>query len=625
MCGFAGILSQDLPIDRSMLQAAGKAIQHRGPDHQGVFINPAGSAGFVHQRLSIQDLDPRANQPFFSADKRYLIVYNGEVYNYPELRQKLEASNVALRTNCDTEAILERYIQIGAACLEELNGMFAFAIWDSYDKSLFIARDRLGIKPLYYTVEKNCFAFTSDLKAFQHFPQVSKVLNVDAIWQYLYFGYVPQPETIYQKVHKLLPGHHLTVKFDFQPEVKSYWSLQEQSKTARATKDSTEHFRELLKESVQKRLLSDVEVGAFSSGGLDSSSIVSLLGTNQLKTFTIGFEHQSNTLDLQRSKELSQLKDVPQIINIIGENSLQEFADFFSLMDEPLSEASIVPLLFNFKIAREHGVKVVLSGDGADELLGGYGYFGQIANYERWQGTPKALWQIGMKLTTLALGGLPANGNLGKFRDLRLRKTLQILSQRDLAQCHELILSQNNLADIQKIARTPIRKIRDAHMAELYQGNAFSSEKVLEVEMQSALVNKHLAKVDKASMAHSVEARVPFLDHELVAFATSLKMGDRNGKKILKKAMQGIVPDNIIQDKKRGFNLPLKPWSQKYLSDEGSGYIDLAALEQIGLFEQKGIQHLMRENKQGIIDHSRTLWSLFVLSGWLKHNHYELP
>ena len=624
MCGIAGFITKQPLLDAQMLQNAGNAMKHRGPDHQGIYLEDSNTFGLVHQRLSILDLDPRANQPMFSLDKRYIIVYNGEVYNYKELRLCLIKDGIQFRTNGDTEVILNLFLKKGEACLEELNGMFAFAIWDTKERRLFIARDRLGIKPLHYTLTDSYFAFTSDLKVFQEISFIGKRLSKESIWQFLFFGYVPQPSTIFENVYKLLPGHTMTIDGQLRCSKTKYWDLDlNTKKQPTKNKDIIEKFYALFQQSVQRRLVSDVEVGAFLSGGLDSSSIVASMNRPDSKCFTIGFNFQSNTLDLKRAKELSQHLNLQQIENIIDEKSVWDFYDFLKIMDEPISESSILSLLFNYKIAKKNNIKVILSGDGADELLGGYGYFRAIDRFRKWENVPKGFWKGAYSLTDLFFSGIKANSRPGKFRDIYIRKTLTSLLQNDVSSCHQLILSQNNFDDLRKLSTGNLRGIRDSFMDELYHGQNADLHRILAIESKSALVNKHLTKVDKASMANSVEARVPFLDHELVEFVFSLPGKFKTGKSILKQAMRGRVPDSIINDRKRGFNLPMKSWVRSYIVKDEK-LIDIDGIESLGILSRKAYFDMVKNFNRGKTDHSRTIWSLFVLSGWLNSNKYSV-
>ena len=621
MCGIAGIIGLNQSVETSWLEAAGLAMEHRGPDHQGVFLEENREMGLVHQRLSILDLDPRSHQPFFSSDGQYVMVFNGEIYNFKELRHQLESSGSSFKTNSDTEVLLEMFVQKGEDCLQELNGMFAFAVWNRKSRSLFIARDRLGIKPLYYSQSSNHFAFTSDLKTFQHFPGISRKLSSESIWQYLFFGYVPQPATIFKDVYKLLPGHSLTLNPGKPAEIKRYWSLPEAN--PQGLEGNADELGALLQKSVDRRRVSDVRLGAFASGGLDSSSILATIRDPEMPTYTIGFAYQSNPLDVIRSKEVSEALGMQHHLNTLDETSLAAFNDFTGIMDEPLSEASILPLLHNFRFAREDHTKVILSGDGADEIMGGYSYFHQIQQFKHYSGAPKSLWNLGLGLTNLFLGRLAANSKPGKFRDLYIRKTLEMLAVKDQGLCHQLLVSQNNLADIKKLSGQKVNSVTDQWMEELSAQHGGNWDQVLAVETQTALVNKHLAKVDKSSMANSVEARVPFLDHELVEYLFRLSPGNKTDKKLLKEAMQGKLPPSIMSDRKRGFNLPLKSWIKEYITAPDSGYLMKEQLDKLGLFSGPEMDQLIATHRKGKKDHSRTIWSLYALSQWLSRHRWE--
>ncbi|MGD1847238.1 MAG: asparagine synthase (glutamine-hydrolyzing) [Salibacteraceae bacterium] len=620
MCGFAGIVTASSLPSEAELRAAGDLIRHRGPDHQGIFRQESQGLGLVHQRLSILALDPRSHQPFFSPDGRFVLVFNGEIYNYREIREGLVRDGAVCQTESDTEVLLQLLMQRGKAALEALNGMFAFAFWDSQEQQLLIARDRLGIKPLYYFHREGTIAFTSDLKAFQAWECIPKTIDPQSIWQYLFYGYVPLDRSIYQSVQKLKPGHLIEWQPGSTCQTARWWNPQAAPKPDRVDAHSV---RDLLGNSIAQRLISDVKVGAFASGGLDSSGILSYLQKAQIETFTIGFEHQSNTLDIQRSKELSARYNIPQTLTILGEESLEGFNHFLELMDEPLSEASILPLYHNYRIAKAHGAKVILSGDGADEVWGGYQYFQGIQRQPSLR-QYSFLYGLGYPLVRGMLGFLKANSKAGKFRDLYLLNFLQNLSHASMGAAHSFQVSQKNRDDLQQLSSGKITSLIDPLMEQLYREKDLDWQAMLSVETETVLVNKHLAKVDKASMANSIEARVPYLDHRLVEAAQHATQADRTGKQLLKQALAPQLPNNIIQDRKRGFNLPLKAWVKAYITKAGANHLDKQSLEALGIISMPALDHLIQVHRNGYRDHSRTLWSLYVLSRWLQHNAWQL-
>lgn len=620
MCGFVGIWDKDGRVTEQLLTKSGTAIAHRGPDYQGTF-HEKNIIGFVHQRLSIIDIDSRSNQPMQSKNQRYTLVFNGEIYNYALIRRELENEGEIFNTESDTEVLLRLFEKHGEKCLKELEGMFAFCIYDKQTKRWFIARDRMGIKPLYYYIGKNTVAITSDLKAFQKVDFIPKKIDRQAIWQYLHYGFVPQPQSIFQEVKKLLPGHYGWITEDFKIEIHRYWSIDDVAVRDGLSND-VERFDELFIKSVEKRLISDVEVGAFSSGGLDSSSIITTINQKQLKTFTIGFEHQSNKLDLERSAEFAETNNLNQFTQILPVDCLNESHEFFELLDEPFSEASILPLWYNFKQAKNQGIKVILGGDGADELLGGYNYFDQLQKHDKFTSFPpiilKSFQQASMKL----LSPFHSTTRAGKFRDIFLNQALSVYMKESVPDAHQHIISQKNEGDLVTLGLSDITWLEDVFMQDLYKKRPQDIENYLKVEMQTTLVNKHLSKVDKSSMMHGVEARVPFMDYNLVEYATGLPEQYKREKAVLKQAVKTRVPQAILTDKKRGFNLPLKQWTIDHII--GKEAIDVGKLDELGVVDRNGIDDLKNKMLKGREDTSRTLWSLFVLSHWLNNNTYEI-
>jgi len=627
MCGLAGIYIDSPEISEEMLRAMGDKISHRGPDYQGVYLTKDRKFGVVHQRLAIVDLDERANQPMTSDCGNYVIAFNGEIYNHRSIRNKLESLGRRFRTESDTEVLLQAYRQWGAKCLGRFQGMFAFAVWDEANEKLFLARDRIGIKPLYYGDFGNRFFFGSDIKTLQGSDLVPKKIKRKSLAQYLFYGHVPQPNSIYENIFKLLPGHHLTWSPREGVATKQYWDVSPcDSNTARCS-DWVEELDCRLGSAVKDRLMSDVPLAAFLSGGLDSSLIVSHMPAENLKTFTIGFEHQSNTLDLGRSKEMAAYRGVENTQTILNETALNDYDSFLQVMDEPFAESSAMALFCNFKAARDAGIKVILSGDGADEVLGGYEYLFRINHFERLNFVPSFAWCGMLGMSHLLLSRFSPASKAGKVRDIYIERSLRTLARNSMSSRHELMLSADNEQDLLRLesSRDELANLLpDTFLRNAYDSNAFESnlQRGLYAEMKGPLVNKQLTKLDKASMANSVEGRVPFLDHELVEFAFRMPDELRTHKRVLKQAAVGRVPQSIVSDRKRGFNVPMHRWLDKYIIRDDWTNLWTDKFDDIGLITKPAVQNFVRQNQRDRKSNFYTLWALHVLRRWLDSNQF---
>ena len=608
----------------------GHAIAHRGPDNQGIFLSEDRRLGLVHQRLAIVDLDKRANQPMLSECGRFRLVFNGEIYNHVKLRKELETLGHRFRSESDTEVLLNAFIEWGPSSLSRLQGMFAFGVCDQSNRSLFLARDRIGIKPLFYTQLANGIAFCSDLKAFQPCERIAKKIDRRSLWQYMYYNYVPQPRSVFADIFKVLPGHSLSWSASHGVQVAKYWDI-----AADGPKDNlddwAERFREKLSESVNDRMMSDVPVGAFLSGGLDSSAIVSHISRNDVQTFTIGFQHQSNTLDLTRAVEMAEFRVVRNTRTILDETALDEFEDLVDLLDEPMAESSMMALYCNFKIARKAGIKVILSGDGADEVLGGYGYLFRLLNFQSWNNVPKQVWRGLLGCSTIALSRFSPASRIGKVRDIYIERSLRALNRCGMAARHELMISGDNTDDLLGLGlqladatdTLSDETLNRAH-AEARQHTESDLEALLYAEVKVPLVNKHLTKLDRASMANGVEARVPFLDHELVELAFQMPESQKNRKAVLKASLDGMVPASILGDSKRGFNVPMHRWLQDFVIRGDWQNLWADEFEDVGLATKESVRRLVEWHLAGKRANFYTLWSLYVLRLWLRSNRYSI-
>ncbi|MGI8787737.1 MAG: asparagine synthase (glutamine-hydrolyzing) [Pyrinomonadaceae bacterium] len=620
MCGIAGFISKqrDAPAaEREMLlDAMCKVITHRGPDEQGATIE--GRAALGMRRLAIIDLKC-GQQPISTEDGNLIIVFNGEIYNYRELKTELESLGHRFKTNSDTETILLAYRQFGADCLQKLRGMFAFAIWNKREESLFIARDRVGKKPLFYSMtERGNFVFGSELKVLLTHGEVKKEIDFAALDAYLTFGYVPEEFCIFKNVEKLAPGHFLIFK-DGKIETKKYWDFQYTKITeVKSETEYVERLRELLKEAVKIRLISEVPLGAFLSGGVDSSTIVGLMSQISdapVKTFSIGFNEDSfNELKYARlaaehfHTEHHEFVVTPDLVEIVDELVWH--------FDEPFADPSSLPTFMVSKMAREY-VTVVLSGDGGDELFAGYTRYVIDKRRSGLQKLPRAL----RKNLLQPLGeNLPPNF---KGRNYLYNASLDAVDRYIDSVSHfnrlrkNALYSDNFLANLNGDAgagEAIFRRIA----GKISTGNP--TDNLLYLDSKTYLPGDILTKVDRMSMAASLEARVPLLDHELIEFVanipTTLKLKNLETKYIFRRAVRGLVPDAILDRPKQGFGVPLNEWINLQLRDKmRETLLEKKSLER-GYFQSKYIKTLLDEHAKKRRDNSYALWILFMLELW---------
>jgi len=628
MCGIAGYLSlRPDAVRESIVRRMTTSLAHRGPDGDGYFVDSFAALG--HRRLSIIDLGG-GRQPMFNEDDNVAIIYNGEVYNHGDLRPDLEKAGHHYRSHCDTETILHAWEEWGESCVERFRGMFAFAIWDRRRRSLFCARDRLGIKPFYYFFNGNIFAFASEIKALVSHPEISAEFNRDSLPEYLTFGYTSGEQTLFNGIRKLMPGHSLQISLgNFTPAVRQYWEmpLTGGSHRARAAETTESEWiaelRQRLEETVRLRLMSDVPLGMFLSGGVDSSAIAAIMRRmvdTPVKTFSVGYAER-------RYSELEYASSVARRIGTDHHEVVVSMGDFFGALpsliwheDEPIVWPSSVSLFFVSRLASEH-VKVVLTGEGSDELFAGYGrYQYQLWNQkwaDRWSVVPASM----RRAVRAAIASSPllradirrklAHTFLGRTSDIQ-SLFLDNFYGAFSADAQTRILSDPSLA----VAYPPYSN----YLSFREKGrNLPGLERMLYADRKTYLVEL-LMKQDQMSMAASIESRVPFLDHRLVEWScsvpASLKLRGREGKYILKKAIEDILPADIVYRKKMGFPTPLKSW----LLDPAAASI-YRAIEAPGTllseyFDRNAVSSLLSRHRSGVEDATDRIWNLYNLQVW---------
>ncbi len=621
MCGIAGFVERDVTGTRgaaeentAVLDRMCRRIAHRGPDDQGMFLS--GGVALGMRRLSIIDLKG-GHQPLSGCDERVTIVFNGEIYNYRELKRELEARGHKFHTHSDTETIVHAYEEFGTKCVEHLRGMFAFALWDERARELFIARDRVGKKPLYYTVtQSGALVFGSELKSLLEHPFVESEMDADALDAYLSFGYVPDPLCIFRGIHKLPPGHHLRFAKG-RITIEQYWDFEYEPVAAKREEEYLEELRALLDEAVRLRLVSDVPLGAFLSGGVDSSAVVGLMSRHMsqpVKTFSIGFNEDTyNELKYARvaakhfGTDHHEFIVTPDICEIVDELVWH--------FDEPFADSSAIPTYMVSKLAREH-VTVVLSGDGGDELFAGYTRYVRDRSRSHLARLPRVVREGVMQPLSARL----PHGAWGR----------NYLRNVSLAPLERYIDSISIFTDLNKHALYTSdfeRRLGGANKGrELFQSFAESVDTgdaidpLLYLDSKTYLPGDILTKVDRMSMAVSLEARVPLLDHKLIEFVTripaSLKMKGLETKYIFKQAVRGLVPDEILNRPKQGFGVPVQEWINSQLRERIQDTLTDRRTRERGFFDARYVSLLLDEHARGRRDHSHPLWALMMLELW---------
>jgi asparagine synthase (glutamine-hydrolysing) len=612
MCGIAGFISKN--YNKEALVAMTNALRHRGPNAEGFYYDEKESIGFGHRRLSILDLSESANQPFFSEDGRFVIVFNGEVYNYREIQKRY---NINCKTTSDTEVILKGFILKGVSIFNELNGMFAFAIWDNQQKEMVIARDRLGIKPFYYLHSSTEFLFGSELKSLLAIRKFE--VNPQAIADFLYLGYTPEDTTFYLNILKFPAGHYGILKNN-QLTIQSFWKAEDKvlpkKYVFRSVDEAKNELKRLLTSSIEYRLISDVAVGTFLSGGTDSSVVTAIaqsISSKPVKTFSIGFK-EAKFNEAEHAKRVAKHLGTEHHEYILSQKeALDLFDDLINIYDEPFADSSCIPTMLVSQMAKKE-VTVALSGDGGDELFMGYGAYKWARRLDN-----------------------PILNNMGKFAATalkmgsnRTKRVANLINTPNSRSIKSHIFSQEQYyfteKEIDLLFTTKYCQLKPhIHEEYAYNRKLNAAEDQAFFDLKNYLKDDLLKKVDIASMVHSLEVRVPILDYRIVEFALNLdesfKRYKGEDKYLLKQLLYDYAPPSLFNRPKWGFGLPLVTWLKedlKYMIDEN---LNQHAVESIGVVKFSMVAQLLHRFQKGESHLYNRIWLLILLHKWMKNTN----
>ncbi len=609
-------------------------LLHRGPDDGGSWADGEVGIGFGHRRLSIIDLSAAGRQPMLSANGRYVLTYNGEIYNAPELRRECEAAGIAFRGTSDTEVLVETIARHRLRpTLERLIGMFAFALWDRELRELTLVRDRLGIKPLYWGRFGKAFLFASELSALKRHPDFSGEIDRDALSSFLRFNYVPAPQSIYRGVHKLRPGHLLTVRQDAEPQIEAWWSLAEAREKGVSAPfvgsedEAISALEALIGDAVGKRMIADVPLGAFLSGGVDSSTVTALMQANSsrpVRSFSIGFAEDSYNEAVHAKAVASHLGTKHTELYVTSEEARAIIPKLPALYDEPFADASQIPTFLVSRMTREH-VTVALSGDGGDEVFGGYNRYLQAPDVlSRTALVPDALARGAAAMISAVppnrlsrvMGPLPKIGAIPMLGE-KLHKIASILGKSPQQAYCALVSNWPEPGALVLGGQETVDAIWNEVAGDL---SGFGARMQF-ADTLTYLPDDILTKVDRASMAVSLEARVPLLDHRVVEFAWSLpqnlKIRDREGKWILRQVLDRYVPRTLIERPKMGFGVPIDSWLRGPLRDWADDLLSESRLRRQGFLDPTPIRTRWREHLSGKRNWQYSLWSVLMFNAWM--------
>lgn len=637
MCGIVGFRSsRDFGRLRESLPGAAQKLSHRGPDDAGLFFDEKAGVGLGHRRLSIIDLSRAGRQPMVSDDGRVCIAHNGEVYNFREIRETLRGYGHNFHTETDTEVILKAYIQWGIDCVHRFVGMFAFALWDSREGSLFLVRDRLGIKPLYYHHAPGELLFSSELKALMAIKGFARDVDRDAVALFLHYQYVPAPRTVFKDTFKLLPGHYAV--YDGRGlKVQPYWELPEMDSSVTGTglceEEALENLDYILTQAVSDRLVSDVPLGALLSGGIDSSIVVALMqkvNPTPVRTFSIGFREPGYNEAPFASKIAAHLGTDHTEFYVTPKEALDVIPHLPEIYDEPFADSSAIPTFLVSSLARSQ-VTVALSGDGGDEQMAGYvRYWSAKAMATAFQRLPEPVRKsIGLILERIPAswvercylpwrGLVPQRFRVTNFRD-KWQKLISMMDKSEVQEFYRMTICLWPEDELRHLTGTGLPQSQYEECFQDTEGRPLLS-RFMRVDQKTYLPDAMLTKVDRASMAVGLEVRVPLLDHRVVEFTSGLsedlKYKDGIGKYLLRKLLARYIPTELFERPKMGFGVPIDRWLRKELKDLLLDYLSPERLRKEGLFDRSMVEKTIKEHLSGEVNNQHRLWSLLMWEMW---------
>jgi len=619
MCGIAGFTLSATPSgDIPLLRQMGDVIAYRGPDAHGEYLDEF--VGLAHRRLAIIDLSDDGVQPMASGCGRYCIVFNGEIYNFKELRQQFEDNGYVFKSKTDTEVILAAYAHYGKDCLQFLQGMFAFALWDKVDQTLFIARDRIGKKPLYWWHGGgDKLAFASEIKCLLEIPGFERKIDSTAVVDYLKYLYVPAPKTIYRNVYKLLPGHFLTLKIGETPQIEEYWDINFTCNDGLDFASATDQLLDLIKQQTANRMVADVPLGAFLSGGVDSSGLVALMAQsspNPVQTCTIGFADKEHD-ESPYAREVSERYSTQHNEFKVQDNLIDTVKLLPRFFDEPFADSSALPTYHVSRVARQK-VTVALAGDGGDESFGGYQkYRTEMVEHKVRKMIPQPVLQLLSQITAGAESGIRKKaGSLA---------TSALLNPGDGFYRTNTFITDMQLNGLLADDLSSDCTGYDSSESTLKYWNHLSGadhvSRMLYTDLKTYLPGDILVKVDRTSMANSLEIRAPLLDHSIIEYAASLpsrwKIEGKQKKIILRKAFSTLLPEDFLARRKQGFTVPLANWFRGELKPLAEQLL-LNNPELGDFFKPNAVNKIWQQHQNKEVDHGTLLWSLLSFALWQK-------
>jgi len=635
MCGITGIFhySKNQETNTKELITASNSLIHRGPDDSGTYLNKHKTVGLGFRRLAIIDLSEKGRQPMSNEDGTVWIVFNGEIYNYRELRPTLKARGHKFRSETDTEVIIHAYEEYGTDCVKHFNGMFAFALWDERKQLLFAARDHLGIKPFYYALQNGTLYFGSEIKAILSYPSFIKSLNEEGLSYYLTFSSLPSPHTLFSQVYKLPPAHTLTLSRNNEPVISEYWNPLRHTKEPLTETEYAQEIRNILKDSIKKQMVSDVPFGCFLSGGIDSSINAALMSEMLRKpvvTFSTGSRQYEKYNELEYSRLMAKKLGAQAHEILLDESDLYNFLpQYAKYADDPNGDQVCFPLYYLSKLTREKGTVVVQIGEGSDEIFAGYStYLDAYSLYNKY-------WKVLQSMPQFIRTSMYKISNAfqhSKF-DFWKEYLRRLSANQNPYWGNAIAFSEHQktyllTSDYQKKhSNTLTYKIIEKYIKEVEEVNQTTDflKTMTYLEIKQRLAELLLMRADKMIMAHSVEGRVPFLDTRLVELAfsmpASLKFKNNEPKYILKKAVEEIIPNEIIYRKKQGFSTPINEWLKPNTksAERLISIINTSKLKDLNALNYSYINNLIKTHQHQGERHGFRIWNLITLSLWYDH------